>query len=1355
MAEETPTPTEVLPVEESFSLSSQMSLLPEKGPDVKPSFFADTLPAAFRQENIVGSFVGRIADPFDGTIGDPNFDRFTELQGTKYEDHIKRFIYADTPNQVEEMKQQIDMEEMDRQTIQESGGMGVVAMLGAGIFDLPTLLPGGIAIKGLTSGKTLMSIRSAASVGAAGFVGASAAEAGLHATQELRTGTESAINITAGTVLSGILGAALPVAKSLMSGQGKSLDDLTRALESDLTNSHPGTVGDDIAPESAGAAATRTSTLEEEGLKGALGAEKLIAALPRAFNDPSIRLASSPLLTARRFVQDIAESVLTLKKNALGEATYESVEGRVKQWRANLGIAMGKVDDSFTKYRTGKAKSFGTIAKIGVQDLAGAAGREGKLTFKAFKEEVGKAMRSEDVHEIPEVAAAAKAMRDELFEPLKNRAIEVGLLDPDTTTTTAMSYFSRVYDIDSIIANRGEFHGNVHSWLKEERDAAGSRIRDQENEVLLAQEDIDGLRKEARRATGAAKTATKEASNERLKKERDVLAAQREARIAEREFKLQDERAEKFRPSELEAEDKAYYKELIGDLKRGHPKGGNPESITQWVRRIGGLEDFKGELVHIGISGKANTKLVKAEGGMKMDDAALRAWEEGFIGTPGGERPTIDEFISALSDDFNGHSKVIRGGDDALQARMDYLDDLREGLERHGVDLNKMDGTRLKNELDRLGGDDVEYRASTPAARARYREISFNRRRALKRVHDANARYDVADESLFKAKADVLDVKQRLRPEAARRLKSLQEQINSSVKIRKGAQDRLKTDKRRMDRDDEELSDLTDEIIDRIISTPDGRLPYDLDLNNPNKSGGRDSLAGPLKQRVFNIPDDRMDGTRGGTAFLENDVEVVSRMYERTVSADVEMYNKFGSVDLASQMGDIRREAAQKIAKATTEKERIALNKAKDSAIEDLGGIRDRIRGTYAVPKNPDAALIRTGRFVRNLNYLRLLGGMTLSAIPDLGRSVMVHGIMRTFKNGVVPLVKNFKALKMSAFEVKLSGTAWDMALDTRVQAMADIMEDYGRHSKIERGIQSLSQNFGIVSLMAPWNAAMKQFAGVVTQSRMIEAVLALRKGQINPKEAEKLLSQGLDQATSIQIADQFLKHGEEVDGVFIANTQAWDKSAKEAKLAYRSALSLEVDKIIVTPGQDKPLWMSTEWGKQIGQFKSFAFASTQRVLLSGLQQRDMAAFNGMMMSIGLGMVTYGLKEKDAGRETSDDPAKWVVEGVDRSGLISIFGDVNNVLEKVTRGRVGMNALINEAPMSRYASRNIMGALLGPSVGTLTSAQSIIGAASTGDWSKSDVSAFMRLMPYQNLMGVRQGFQKIRDGVAEQIGATE
>lgn len=528
-----------------------------------------------------------------------------------------------------------------------------------------------------------------------------------------------------------------------------------------------------------------------------------------------------------------------------------------------------------------------------------------------------------------------------------------------------------------------------------------------------------------------------------------------------------------------------------------------------------------------------------------------------------------------------------------------------------------------------------------------------------------------------------------------------------------------------------EIEQIAVDTIQAIRGQPEGRVAGHIKI----------SKAGPLQERTLHIPDQKIE------AFLENDIERVARIYVRSMAPDVELTREFGSIDLRQQVDNIRQEAARSRKDVTDPKKLKKIVASEDHAVRDILAMRDRLRGTYAIPMDPGSLMVRTGRVMRSVNYLRLLGGMTLSAIPDLGHIVMADGFRGVFRDGLVPMIRNFKHVKLAMEETKIAGTGLDMVLDSRTMAMADIVDDYGSRTRFERGLQGVTDKFGVVSLMAPWNAAAKQFYGLMVQNRMIRASL----GGGEARDFRRLAQMGLNQSMVQRIGQQIKKHGVE-DGVWWANTGQWDDvSAREA---FGAALSKEVDRIIVTPGQDKPLWMSTEMGKVIGQFRSFTMASTQRVLLSGLQQRDAAVVSGLASMIGLGMLAYYFKQRLAGREVSDDPAVWLAEGIDRSGATGWLYDANNMAEKLSNGHVGIGPMLGAEPMSRYASRNWLGAALGPSFGLAADVQTAFGAALDGEeWSERDTHAIRKLVPYQNLFYLRNALNQVEQSVNESIGA--
>jgi hypothetical protein len=548
-----------------------------------------------------------------------------------------------------------------------------------------------------------------------------------------------------------------------------------------------------------------------------------------------------------------------------------------------------------------------------------------------------------------------------------------------------------------------------------------------------------------------------------------------------------------------------------------------------------------------------------------------------------------------------------------------------------------------------------------------------------------------------------------------------------------------------------EIDLLADEIIDRILGTPAGRLPYDAHKNHGSVGGATVDARGPLAARQFMIPDELIE------PWLENDVEELLRAYTRTMSADVEIHKRFGSVDMVDQLKEIQDEYARLSAAAETPEQRRAIHKQRDADLRDLEAIRDRLRGQYALPSNPDGLMVRAGRVVSSLNYMRMLGGMTISAIPDLGGIVFAHGLQRVFGDGLLPLFRNWSGARIAMNEVKMAGTALDMVLDSRAMSIADVMDQYGRHSKFERAVSTAARNFGVISLQAPWNAALKQFAGLVSQTRMLRAMERFAAGKASKPEIERIAASGISPSNARRIAEQFAKHGRKEGGVWQANTAAWDDGARAAKDAFRNALLRDVDATIITPGQDKPLWMSTEIGRLIGQFKSFSVAAMQRLLIAGLQRRDMGTLNGTALMVALGGLVGILKAKVAGQPVQADfsdakkSSQFLVDAVDRSGLTGWLMEANAMTEKMTAGAVGLSAVTGK-PISRYAQRNIVGSLVGPTAGTAEEFARITQGVFGGEWDAKDTRTLRRLIPYNNLFYMRQLFDKTEAGINEFLG---
>jgi len=536
-----------------------------------------------------------------------------------------------------------------------------------------------------------------------------------------------------------------------------------------------------------------------------------------------------------------------------------------------------------------------------------------------------------------------------------------------------------------------------------------------------------------------------------------------------------------------------------------------------------------------------------------------------------------------------------------------------------------------------------------------------------------------------------------------------------------------------------DTTELAREIAGRIRATPDGRLPYDYKIGeNSSKAGGAGSaLRGPLRKRSFNIPDSVIED------FLDNDIENIAGRYLRQTATDVELVREFGSADIKESgiLKSVSEDGLKRIEQAKTQKEKIKLGKKLDRDLADITAMWNRMRGTFGQPDPSNELWTRAGRTVRDLNYLRFMGGVVASSLPDAARVVMSEGLANTFSKGLKPLIANTRAFKMAAEEAKRYGVGVDALMGGRAEIIADVADYSQGGTAFERGVRSAANKFGKINLMDQWTGSIKSLHAVTMQNSVIGDLL---KGKYD----KRLGQLGISEADSQNIAAQLKKYGEKIDGVHIANTKQWDN--QDLAMMWGGALRKESDRVIVLPGQEKPLFMSTELGKNIFQFRSFMFSSTQRMLIAGIQGQDANFMQGIVGLTTIGMMAYAFKQWDAGREVSDDPAVWVTEGIDRSGVLGILMEINNTIEKTSQNNFGLRPLLGiDVPGSRFASRSQTEALLGPTFGSfIETTLRVAGASANGEeWKDSDTRALRRLLPYQNLLIFRQLLDKVEESI--------
>lgn len=529
----------------------------------------------------------------------------------------------------------------------------------------------------------------------------------------------------------------------------------------------------------------------------------------------------------------------------------------------------------------------------------------------------------------------------------------------------------------------------------------------------------------------------------------------------------------------------------------------------------------------------------------------------------------------------------------------------------------------------------------------------------------------------------------------------------------------------------EAIDGEANKFVDDLLATPD-HPHLDADDLSPSNS---------VRERDWDIPDEMLE------EWLENDVEQVMRYQTRSLGADIELSRSFGGYEMHGVIEDIRADWTQRIRGAESPEEAAKLIKGMEADLRDIRALRDRLRGTYGQPSDPYRVLSRFYRVTKSLATLAYMGGVTLSSLPDMVRPIMVEGFSRSFRGALEPLFTETgrAARRMAAQEVRLAGEAGDIMNSLTASQLADIGDIAGRRFPMERVLGNLTDKLFLINGLNSWNTMLKEWSGLIVSSRMLEATRQWADGTIDAAQRTKLLRSGINEEMAGRIAAMFEKEGQIEGAVWLPNTASW--SDREAVAAFRGALSNDVNRIIVTPGVgDKALWTSTEWGSVMAQFKTYGQSAMQRILISGLQERDAAFFQGAAMLIAMGHVTNQMKQAQYGYDPQQGFMGDLVDAVDRSGVLGFFMDINNSMERITDYTVGARPLLGEAPGSSTGVSK-MGAILGPGSTLYANMGASLMHLVKGDGNALDAKKLRSTAIYNSVPWLDPIFDGIEEGV--------
>jgi hypothetical protein len=320
----------------------------------------------------------------------------------------------------------------------------------------------------------------------------------------------------------------------------------------------------------------------------------------------------------------------------------------------------------------------------------------------------------------------------------------------------------------------------------------------------------------------------------------------------------------------------------------------------------------------------------------------------------------------------------------------------------------------------------------------------------------------------------------------------------------------------------------------------------------------------------------------------------------------------------------------------------------------------------------------------------------------------------------------------------------------------ASLLGDYGSHSRFaeQRIASTLSRSFTIATGETPLITAVQSLTSSLAQDELLRAAEKIAGGQELPAMmSARLAAAGLDADKLARIHVEAAPHAKEINGIRFGMSDQW--ANQRLAQDFESAVIREAHSVTLRPGVgDTPLMMSTEWGKLMLQFKSFAFAANRAVALplaQGLAHGDVRSAAALAALAGMGTLSYVAKQKAAGQPLEADPGRLAMEVLDKSNILGWTSEV------ISPGLWQMG----NKDLSRWSDRDWAETVLGPTAGTVGAAYGrqfpaklsnlITGGAMNEEkpFTRADLHFLRRMAPGQNVWYMRRGINALEDGVGD------
>lgn len=415
-------------------------------------------------------------------------------------------------------------------------------------------------------------------------------------------------------------------------------------------------------------------------------------------------------------------------------------------------------------------------------------------------------------------------------------------------------------------------------------------------------------------------------------------------------------------------------------------------------------------------------------------------------------------------------------------------------------------------------------------------------------------------------------------------------------------------------------------------------------------------------------------------------------------------------------------------------------------------------KAVLGIPLSPRTRFTEALRMLRDFNFIRVMNQVGFAQLAEFGNTLGNAGFKATMQN--IPAMRNiYRRAKDGHLEDELLDeleSIWGIGTDRLRRTYTNRMDDYGVYEgattgKFDNLLQAGKAITADISLMAPINTALQRMTGRAMVTKFANIARGGKK-----LSAKRMRHLGLTDEMGDRVSAMLREHASLQEGMLgrkVRRINIDDWTDQDAAAAFVNAIDRTSRRIIQENDiGNLSMWMTSDFGKSMIQFRSFATVAWQKQLLAGVHHRDMATLSSWLLSMYFGSMAYMGQTviNSVGREDANDYLDKRLSAAEvgkaafmRAGYASLLPSMADTALSFT----GFEPVFSHARTTGLASNLLTG---NPSVDLVVNSgykagSGIVKSAlhSDYDFSQQDARALAGSMAFQNAMVIRNGINML------------